>query len=223
MPLRDGYGVLVGTLHNYFCDRKTSDSNYYHCNIKVRSRSKLYLCPVDLDSKHDANGFQWRVVHIAQPELGPVKGFLEGWHHLESRKGSGALDYYRSEALQPTGECLCQGNEPMLPEPAGEGLRSIPVWKSGTGIEAFADLEPLLSGSIRLFVYGEPFRVGRGVHNIHQNQGDPDWSRWQGENGIWQDGGVAVLLKDGTVSAFLCKFKTQTFFPSAPKVFSRSD
>jgi hypothetical protein len=223
MPLRDGYGVLVGTLHNYFCDRKTSDSNYYHCNIKVRSRSKLYLCPVDLDSKHDANGIQWRIVHLGQAELGPVAGFQDGWHNLESRKGSGALDYYRSEALQSTGEYLRQDNQPGIPEDGHEALFASPDWKHGTGIEAFADLEALLSGSARLFVYGEPFRVGRGVHNIHQNQGDPDWSRWQGENGIWQDGGVAVLRNDGTVSAFLCKFKTQKFFPSAPQVTVRGD
>jgi uncharacterized protein YukJ len=28
-----------------------------------------------------------------------------------------------------------------------------------------------------------------GMHNIHQNQGDPAGSQWWNDNGIWQDGG----------------------------------
>ncbi len=215
MSLRDGYGVLAGTLHKYYCDRKTDDRTYYHCNIKVRSRGKLYLCPVDLDSKNDANGLQWRVVDMTRDDLGPVSEFQEGWHFLESRRGSGALDYYRSEALLPTGRIMRRGVHDALRESGDEELQIVPVWKHGTGVEAFADLEPLLSDPGRLFIYGERFRVGYGVHNIHQNQGDPPVSPWHYENGPWQDGGVAVLRKDGSVSVFLCKFKTQKFFPPA--------
>ncbi|NTV98220.1 MAG: YukJ family protein [Chlorobiaceae bacterium] len=217
MPLMDGYGVLVGTLQKYYCDRKTNDRNYYHCNIKVRSRGKLYLCPVDLDSKHDADGLQWRVVHLAHDALGPVMEFGEGWHDLESRKGSGALDYYLGEALMPSCDCRKTGYDSLLEGSDNNMVPSCPAWKHGTGLDAFADLEMLLSGSRKLFVYGEPFRVGRGVHNIHQNQGDPSSSRWFAENGTWQDGGVAVQRGDGTVSAFLCKFKTQMFFPPVPQ------
>jgi hypothetical protein len=209
MPLRDGYGVLIGTLHNYFCDRKTDGRNYYHCNIRVRSLGKFYLCPVDLDSKHHADGLQWRVVHMPGDALGPVMQLSEGWHDLESLNGSGAIDYYLSDALMPTGECRESGEV--------SNSRLCPPWKHGSGIEAFADLEKMLAGGRKLFVFGEQFRVGRGVHNIHQNQGDPPSSRWHAENGAWQDGAVAVLNKDGTVSVFLCKFKTQKFFPAVPR------
>lgn len=218
MTLRDGYGVLVGTLHKYYCDRKRDEREYYHCNIRVRARGRFFLCPVDLDSKNDANGIQWRVVHLEPEALGPVTGFDEGWHPLQSRKDSGALDYYRSDAFRPSGDCRRPADEVPAGQSAAPHPLSCPEWNQGSGVDAFADLEPLLLDSRKIFVYGECFRVGRGVHNIHQNQGDPPSSRWYAENGTWQDGGVALLRHDGRVSVFLCKFKTQKFFPPVPDI-----
>ncbi len=214
MPLDDGYGVLVGTLHNYYCDRFFSDTEYYHCNIKVRAGARVFRCPVDLDSKKDADGMHWRVVELDPDALQSLLHFREGWHPLVSEPGSGALDYYRSPELQPTGECMeaC----PLFSSPGIIADRALhAVWKYGTGPVAFRDLEPLLVHSRKLFVFGEPFRRGSGVHNIHQNQGDPPQSRWHQENGIWQDGAVVVQRRDKTVAAFLCKFKSQSFFPDS--------
>lgn len=79
------------------------------------------------------------------------------------------------------------------------------------GLDALADLEPLVSAARRVFVYGEPFRQpDLGVHNIHQNQGDPLGSRWSAENGIWQDGATVVQREDGSYGAFCNKFRTQS-------------
>jgi uncharacterized protein YukJ len=68
-------------------------------------------------------------------------------------------------------------------DPVLEWLRRV-----GTSKEALAQLEPLLDTAQRLFVFGEPFQTGLGLHNVHQNQGDPAGSQWWAENGIWQDG-----------------------------------
>jgi hypothetical protein len=212
MPLDDGYGVLVGTLHNYYCDRAFSDREYYHCNIKVRAGARLFRCPVDLDSKKEADGMHWRVVELQPDAFQPVLHFREGWHPLDSKPGSGALDYYSSPELQPTGECMEALPDLVNSKAIVDGALNA-SWKYGTGPAAFRDLEPLLVHSRKLFVFGEPFRRGRGVHNIHQNQGDPPHSRWYEENGIWQDGAVVVERYDKTIAAFLCKFKTQSFFP----------
>jgi len=62
MPLDDGYGVLSGTLESWYCDHDGSDRKYYHCNMRVKAHGGHYRCPVDLDSKHLADGLQWRVV-----------------------------------------------------------------------------------------------------------------------------------------------------------------
>jgi uncharacterized protein YukJ len=62
-----------------------------------------------------------------------------------------------------------------------------------------------------LYIFGEPFTQGLGVHNIHQNQGDPADSQWWAENGTWQDGATLIRCQDDTIVAFLNKFKTQSY------------
>jgi uncharacterized protein YukJ len=90
-------------------------------------------------------------------------------------------------------------------------LRWHPPWRRGTGIQALTDLESIISSGVRFYVFGEPFTSGLGVHNIHQNQGDPIGSGHEQENAIWQDGGTIVQSAAGEFYAFLNKFKTQSF------------
>jgi len=212
MPLDDGYGVLSGTLESWYCDHDGSDRKYYHCNMRVKARGRQYRCPVDLDSKQLSDGLQWRVVDPVHSLPLPLRHIADGWHFLESRPGSGALDYYRSSELQPSPECV-HAAAGEAEDGSVDTQEHCPPWKSGSGTDAFDDLEPLLSQCVRIMVFGEPFRTGRGVHNIHQNQGDPLRSRWRAENGPWQDGAVLVMRDNGSIAAFLCKFKTQHFFP----------
>jgi len=214
MPLIDGYGVLVGTLYKYYCDRTFSRRKYYHCNLKVKAGKRVFLCPVDLDSKRNAHGIQWQVIDLSPDDFLSLVHLPEGWHSLDSEPGSGALDYYRSPELQsgstPVSTAHKSGAIHKTPEPESPVCQP---WKYGTGSAAFRDLELLLMHARKLFIFGEPFRTGHGVHNIHQNQGDPPQSQWAAENGIWQDGGVVVLRRDHTLAAFLCKFNTQSCFP----------
>ncbi|KUL25238.1 DUF2278 family protein [Chlorobium limicola] len=210
MPLKDGYGVLAGTLHSYSCDRIKHDKQYYHCNIRIKAGPLIYRCPVDLDNKKSSDGIQWRVVEMGRTSLKGISGLRDGWHALRSNPHSGALDYYRSPELAPTDECR------LADDDAPDNVMSAPAsgcipWRYGIGAAAFRDLEPLLKHARRLYVFGEPFRNGKGVHNIHQNQGDPPDSQWVGENGIWQDGCVVAERWNHTVAAFLCKFKSQRF------------
>jgi len=62
-----------------------------------------------------------------------------------------------------------------------------------------------------LYVFGESFTHGLGVHNIHQNQGDSAGTQWWAENGIWQDGATLIRRQDDTIVAFLNKFKRQAY------------
>ena len=205
MSLIDGYGVLIGKLHRYDCDDGRSEKEYYHCNIRVKTWKGYYRCAVDLDSKNQHDGLHWRMVELDKSDMHGLASLESGWHYLRSELGSGALDYLRSPELQPTDRCQKAG-ERYVPE--GDGGECSP-WKYGTSLDAFDDLLLVLEGSVRLMVFGEPFRRGKGVHNIHQNQGDPPRSRWSRENGIWQDGAVAGVRGNGTVRIFLSKFKTQ--------------
>ena len=62
----------------------------------------------------------------------------------------------------------------------------------------------------RIFVWGEPYnnRGRRGIHNIHQNQGNAN--RYKGQNGVDQDG--AVMFWHGkTLTAYFIAFQSQTY------------
>jgi uncharacterized protein YukJ len=85
-----------------------------------------------------------------------------------------------------------------------------PPWNAGTSDQALTDLESVITGAQRVIVFGAPFRTGKGVHDIHQNQGDPVSSSFSAENAIWQDGITIALRSDGTASAFMNKFSTQS-------------
>ena len=82
-------------------------------------------------------------------------------------------------------------------------------WKSGTHLDASLALESILVVGQTVLVWGEPFTTGSGMHNVHQNQGDPVGSQWWSQNGIWQDGGVAVCGANGELKLFVSKFTTQ--------------
>ncbi len=200
MPLIDGYGVLAGRLHSYECDNDREENGYYHCNVRVRASGGVYRCAVDLDSKQQSDGLHWRVIDLGRNSMREMASLGFGWHFLDSEPGSGAIDYLRSPELQPTESCLRAG------APAESGCSP---WRYGTSMDAFHDLAGVLDNAVKLLVFGEPFRFGRGVHNIHQNQGDPRNSRWSRENGVWQDGAVCGVAGDGSLHFFLCRFKTQ--------------
>jgi hypothetical protein len=83
------------------------------------------------------------------------------------------------------------------------------AWISGSNLDAAAALEATLTIGARTLASGEPFSSGLGMHNIHQNQGDPAGSQWWSENGIWQDGGIMTLRPDGAFEIFVLKFSSQ--------------
>ncbi len=90
-------------------------------------------------------------------------------------------------------------------------VRWNPPWNSGTGIQALISLKGIIDRGVRFYIFGEPFSSGRGVHNIHQNQGDPIGGDHDAENAIWQDGATIVETARGEFFGFLNKFKTQAF------------
>lgn len=86
--------------------------------------------------------------------------------------------------------------------------RSFP-WVTSDGDNALDVLEQRLPQTVRIYILGEPYTTGLGVHNVHLNQGDPPGPH-QGENGVWQDGAVVLQLADGGVTIWQVKFNTQS-------------
>lgn len=208
MSLDHGYGVVIGTRDSYYRDPVNDYGQYYHGNLKVGTPAGIYHCAIDVDSHSQPNGVQWRVVELRPSMLKGVNDLADGWHALNGTEDSGALDYIRNPDLKG----LRAG---FLAHPLGRLLHRLAVaeqpWNSGVSRDALGDLEPLIAHAARVFVFGEPFHSGDlGVHNIHQNQGDPIGSQWSASNGIWQDGATVIHRMDGSFAAFCNKFKTQS-------------
>ena len=84
-------------------------------------------------------------------------------------------------------------------------------WIPSDGNNALLALEAVLVGTPKVYVFGDRFGgTDQGVHDVHQNQGDPAGSQWWNLNGIWQDGAVAVERPDGTLLVWQVRLNSQS-------------
>ena len=210
MGLTNGYGLVIGTKSDYYRDPPDNFGRYYHGNLVVHAPNGNYHCAIDVDPKAMPDGIQWRTVRIRAIDFANIKAMPDGWNPMASNSASGALDYIRSNALHPPILIWSVRYDSCLSRFLNF-IRWNPPWNSGTGFQALTDLEAIISQGLRFYVFGEPFTNGLGVHNIHQNQGDPIGGGHDTENAIWQDGGTIIETAQGEFFGFLNKFKTQAF------------
>jgi hypothetical protein len=90
-------------------------------------------------------------------------------------------------------------------------LRLIRPWIPSTGENALSALEAQLPSATRIYLFGDHYQQGLGVHDVHMNQGDPAGSQWWSTDGIWQDGAVFLEREDGTLFGWQVKFNSQAF------------
>ncbi len=207
MPLDHGYGVLQGTLTGHYRDTPDDQGRWYHVHLVIDVAGVDYEAAIDVDSKQSAVGVEWKVVAVRSHELGPAAGVSDRYQSLASRSTSGALDHIRHPVTRAWRLRLRRvGPWPWFRLP----WIVYQPWRSGSHLEASAALEGMLAVGQVAYVWGEPFTSGHGLHNVHQNQGDPAGSQWWAENGIWQDGGVAVMAQGGDEGLlFVSKFSSQ--------------
>ncbi|MFT3834732.1 MAG: DUF2278 family protein [Micropruina sp.] len=212
MPLDHGYGVLVGTLVAHERDRPDNQGRWYHVMLTIDSADGRYRAAVDVDSHQSATGVQWKVVPATAADLAVVAVLPPGWHPLASTSTSGALDHIR-HPIARTWRFLWTGlkHRGLLGWSAASRLINVIYrpWRTGSNLEASEALEQILAIGGPVLVWGEPFATGLGVHNVHQNQGDPVNSQWAASNGSWQDGAVAVRRADDSYLVFLPRFSSQ--------------
>ncbi len=194
------YGVVVGDFTGY----TTQQGQWFHVDMNIQAGDSVYQAAVDVN---EVNGkFQYQVFDNLDLSLfAPISALSNGWHHLASNPTSGAMDYARSPIFQKPLGCLA----------IFWGIfnsifhTNIQTWTDVTGNEAGDALVAMVTGSQKVYAFGAPYTTGLGVHDVHCNQGDPPGPH-QGDDGIWQDGCVFALKADGTLSAYLGKFATQT-------------
>ncbi|MFF1510352.1 DUF2278 family protein [Streptomyces sp. NPDC058326] len=206
------YGVLAGTLHGHHRDQPDSQGRWFHVNLEVDAPGGRYHCAIDVDSHKSNVGVQWKAFPLAAGLIGPATALAPGYHDLARTPGSGALDYLRHPEFVDRAGLLFQRRPPSWLQDLLDLLGSRP-WHAGSNVDAADALEPMLVPGRRVLVFGEPFdddpENDLGMHNIHQNQGDPAGSQWWAENGIWQDGATLTQRSDGRYDVFLNKFSSQ--------------
>lgn len=234
MPLDHGYGVAIGTFASFTREDPSDFGTWYHGKLRIDTPAGQYEAALDVDTPSGV-GVSYRVVDDLSTQDVPVLAALAGgFTPLASTATSGALDYVRSPVLRDgwmvrelrwrIGLLRSRRHlQPWGPTPldlAVGRLRRwlLPVWRwrwrsfpwiSSDGDNALDVLEALLPTAARIYILGEPFTTGLGVHNVHMNQGDPPGPH-QAENATWQDGAVLVQRADGSVTVWQVKFNTQS-------------
>jgi len=233
MPLDHGYGVAIGTFVSFTREDPSSFGTWYHGKLRIDTPVGQYEAALDVDTPSGI-GVSYRVVDdLTAQDIPLLAALANGFTSLASTDASGALDYVRSPilrdgwmvrqlrwrigGLRTRWHAQAWGPTPL--DLAIDRLhrwfrwwrwrwRSFP-WVSSDGDNALDVLEALLPTAARIYIVGEPFTTGLGVHNVHMNQGDPPGPH-QAENGIWQDGAVLVERTDGSVAIWQVKFNTQS-------------
>ena len=101
-----------------------------------------------------------------------------------------------------------------------EHFRALPLSRPGPSNDLNELFDKHLTRGARVYAFGEPwgpdrdrdpffeFPNGRGIHDVHQNQGNI--RRYQRDDGVWQDGGLLVE-RDGAWTAILLRFQSQSW------------
>jgi hypothetical protein len=182
------YGVAIGTFVKMTRDNPKPGAygNWYHGFVHLKAGSAKYKCAIDVSSPQGLPMLYAIIPDIDLATIDKVVQLGDGLHKLKSKKTSGALDYLRLDALTPSS------------------------WKKGKADSILDKIEERAKKAKRVLVFGDRFKTGDGMHDVHMNQGDPDDSQWFKANGIWQDGATLFLSKTGILSAILTRFPNQS-------------
>jgi uncharacterized protein YukJ len=206
MPLKQ-YSVLKGRA----VDVRQGSGSSPHYQILVVDDTERYRIAINVQSQDGSEVLYHVDPRFDHPMLEQLVELAPGLHPVPPRPGGIALDLIRSNLLQP---------QDMVPLPVqAPGPDNDLNEKIGTYAQrAMADEEA------EIYAFGEPwgpeerkrdnyfgFLPGRGIHDIHMNQGNPP-GRFARDNGPWQDGGLVFRFprQDQWVAVFL-KFATQAW------------
>ncbi|WP_371498684.1 YukJ family protein [Kitasatospora sp. NBC_00374] len=226
------YGVAIGTFHDFTRDPQHEYGEWYHGHLSLNTPAGIREAALDVDSPSGVGVGYRLVTGLTGADIVTVRALPDGFHPLASAPEAGALDYQRSPLLQDPGwlpplRRLVEGLVGVLLRPAvgapvyGPNLADrlaallaclkvkVHPWVASDGDNALDVLEPRLRSASRIYVFGQRFGDGLGVHDVHLNQGDPYGSQWWDTDGIWQDGAVLCEQPNGRVTVWQIKFNTQ--------------
>lgn len=188
MPLKGGYVVWKSTAkkwnptenpghgHIKFDDGKTTHGRLWDAAVNVKSKSVdsrlVYWVNRDIPASHPL------IAPLADLPFGITRGKNPGPPGLDFLRGAakGIIDISKGLLLHGT-----------KPGPDNDILDFVnPILNQAVAAGKNADL----------YLFGEPYSDGMGIHDIHMNQGNK--GKWADDNGVWQDGAIIIHFKDGS-------------------------
>lgn len=207
MPLSKGYACLKGRP----IGNRIGTSHKPHYQVHISANGVHHRIAVNVQSS-DGSEVQYlarsRFVH---PITDALSALPQGRTDVASKPGGIALDFIRGNLAQPW---------EFVP---------LPMSASGSDNDLNEKLDSYVQRamsdeSAMLYAFGEPwgpeankaddyfgFLPGRGIHDIHMNQGNPP-GPFSNDNGPWQDGGLIFEfpIQQQWVAIFL-KFQSQAW------------
>ena len=122
----------------------------------------------------------WFVPDFQHPIVDDLRSLGMGFHRIVSQAGETALDYIR-------GNLIDLGNGRVLSHDRPGAFDDIIDF-------VMPELQAAINRNAIVYLFGEPYDDMQGIHDIHMNQGSH--GRFQGSNGVWQDGGIIIHFPD---------------------------
>lgn len=191
MPLQS-YGVLKATI----LDRRLANYRTDHYQLLCGVGTTRWRVSINAHSDEPPSDVEYAALRIPAQRFAKLN---DGWRALRPREG---LDYIRGAPVRP------------------EQFKPLPLSRPGARNDLNELFDLHLVRGAKVYAFGEPwgqdddrdpffgFRPGRGIHNVHQNQGNI--RRYRRDDGVWQDGGL--LIERGTEwTAILLRFQSQSW------------
>jgi len=181
------YGVLKGRP----VDSRLGAGNNPHYQVRIVAAGEAFRIAINVKSKQAPSELLYLVDdHFSHPLCDSISQHAEGFHPLDQIPNGGGLDFIRGNLFDPFAMVPLPFNVPGPDNDLNEKFDAIIQ-------RALAD------ESAYVYAFGEPwgpeagiadkyfgFLPGRGIHDIHMNQGNR--GQFQKDNGVWQDGGLLV-------------------------------
>lgn len=193
MPI-ENYGVLKGRITE--C-RQERDDYAPHYHIRVRSLGVDLRVSINVQSSDRSRPDLLHFIddHFRHPITDQMAALDEGWHRGVPGPDGLAVDYVRGGMVSREQMRAIAHDLPGANNDLNDRLDAL-IHKACND----PDVEVCAFGSSwgpERLERDDVFRFlpGRGVHDVHMNQGTPRHDHHAGDNGTWQDGALFLHLK----------------------------
>ena len=201
------YGVLKGKA----IEVRLGAGSSPHYQVRIIDDTTDYRIAINVKSALPPSDVEFIILERFQhPITDIVEGLPRGFRTLESKPGTGALDFIRGNLFDRT---------QMRPLPF-----SVPGFDNDLNEKVDRVMQRAVADETALvYAFGERwgpeagvkdkyfgFLPGNGIHDIHMNQGNS--GRFTGDDGVFQDGGLLVHFPDQHEwTAIFLKFQSQAW------------